>query len=646
MKSKYFKKFISGVVVSMLVFSSIAQDNTIGTIVYHPEATEGGYNLIYPHNQSTAYLLDMCGNVVKTWEHADSLRPANVFYILENSDVMTTYRPADFSGDAIWAGGGGASIERRTWDNEPIWSFTRNDSAYRLHHDIQPMANGNVLVTAWEQRDSLECIEAGRDSLNLTGAGMWSEVVWVISPGADGVGEVVWEWAVWDHLVQDFDSTKSNYGVIADNIDKIDINFGLELNAAADWLHINAIDFDEYSQHIMLSVPTFNEIWVVDYGNTTSGELKWRWGNPMAYDRGDSSDTKLGFQHHTHWLDLALSTNSPDYGKVGVFNNRVQGDSSEYSTVHTILPVYDEYDNEYGIDFESGTYMPTDFDWTFSSPNPNTIYSNAVSSFQRLENGNSLICSGRSGDTREYTQEGDLVWHYKTPLLNQGGTASPQSQGTILNTNQNLTFRASRYPSDYPAFDGIELVAGLPIELNPMPLASCLAGCDLTLSLDSISFDTLGLATVVVIAEGGMDLNMIEWMSLADSTVLPFSQELTFITYESGDYLVTVTDLQGCTSSLVVSVIFGGLEGVFAPTPLTFGLYPNPSDGDITIAFSKAIHNAYIRVIDMQGRVVFSKRQVTSVREKLDLKHLNFGTYFVSISSDEGLSTSTIVISR
>ena len=333
-------------ILSMLATTAFAQDNTIGTIVYNEDATDAGFNLIYPHNQPDAFLLDMCGNVVHKWENADSLRPANVIYILENSDVMTTYRPASFQNDAIWAGGGGATIERRTWDNEPIWSFTRNDAEYRLHHDIQPMANGNVLVIAWEQRDSLECIEAGRNPENLTGAGMWSEVVWVIAPGDDGLGEVVWEWAVWDHLVQDFDATKENYGVIADNIDKIDINFGSVSNAVADWLHINAIDFDEFSQHIMLSVPTFNEIWVVDYGNTTPGELKWRWGNPMAYDRGDSTDMKLGYQHHTHWLDLALSTNSPDYGKVGVFNNRVQGDTSEYSTVHTLLPIYDEYENE------------------------------------------------------------------------------------------------------------------------------------------------------------------------------------------------------------------------------------------------------------------------------------------------------------
>ena len=253
-------------------FFVFSQINTIGTIVYSEAETDGGFNLIYPHNQSDAFLLDMCGNVVHKWEHADSLRPANVLYILENSDVITTYRPASFDDDAIWAGGGGATVERRTWDNEPVWSFTRNNAEYRLHHDIQPMENGNVLVTAWEQRDSLECIEAGRDPEKLTSAGMWSEVVWVIAPDEFGNANIIWEWAVWDHLIQDFDSLKSNYGVIADNIDKIDINFGSELNAAADWLHINAIDFDEYSQHIMLSVPTFNEIWVVDYGNTTPGE--------------------------------------------------------------------------------------------------------------------------------------------------------------------------------------------------------------------------------------------------------------------------------------------------------------------------------------------------------------------------------------
>ena len=77
-----------GLILLMFINFSIAQENTVGTIVYDEAATDGGYNLIYPHNQPDAFLLDMCGNVVHKWENADSLRPANVIYILENSDVM------------------------------------------------------------------------------------------------------------------------------------------------------------------------------------------------------------------------------------------------------------------------------------------------------------------------------------------------------------------------------------------------------------------------------------------------------------------------------------------------------------------------------------------------------------------------------
>jgi hypothetical protein len=633
-------QYTTGLILLMFINFSFAQENTVGTIVYDEEATDGGYNMIFPHNQPDAFLLDMCGNVVHTWESNDTLRPGNVIYLLENSDVITTHRPADFSGDAIWTGGAGATVERRTWDNELIWSFTRNDSAYRLHHDVEPLSNGNVLVIAWEKHDSLDCVEAGRDTTNLTGGGIWSEVVWEISPNDNMGADIIWEWAAWDHLIQDFDASKSNYGVIADNIDKIDINFGMGLPAAPDWLHINAIDYDDYSKHIMLSVPTFGEMWLIDRGNTTPGELKWRWGNPAAYDHGDAADQKLFFQHDTHWLDLGLDTSSPDYGKVGVFNNRVPLDTNVISTVNTLNPIYDEYENEYYMDSESGTYLPLDFDWTFMSPEPSDLYSNIVSSFQRLNNGNSLICSGRTGDTREYTQDGDLVWHYKTPLKNIAGVGSPVNQGTDLLPIQNLTFRAARYPADYPGLAGIELVSGAPIELNPTPLPSCLV-CDLELSLDSIFFDSLG-ATVLVSAEGSFDINTIEWMSLADSTILPFAQALVFGTMDSGDYMITVTDVMGCVDSLVVSVI---IDEVTNPNQLAFGIYPNPSNGALKVTLSNHSHNAVIDIYDMQGRLVFNRGGFTnSGNIALDLQDLENGTYVLVIRTNEGSGNSRIVI--
>ena len=39
---------------------------------------------------------------------------------------------------------------------------------------------------------------------------------------------VVWEWHAWDHLVQDYDATKDNFGVVSDQIDKIDLNYGTQ----------------------------------------------------------------------------------------------------------------------------------------------------------------------------------------------------------------------------------------------------------------------------------------------------------------------------------------------------------------------------------------------------------------------------------
>ena len=75
-------------------------------------------------------------------------------------------------------------------------------------------------------------------------------------------------------------------------------------------------------------------------------------------------------------------------------------------------------------------------------------------------------------------------------------------------------------------------------------------------------------------------------------------------------------------------------------------MYPNPSNGFVNILFSKTIHQAEINVIDMQGRIAFSLNNTSSLGEVLDLNHLKSGTYFVSISSDEGLAMTKILIQK
>ena len=478
--------------LSLLFITSAFGQNTIGVTAVQPDLVEEGYTLLYPHNQPNVYLLDVCGEVVHTWINADTLRPGNVAYLQENGDIVMTYRPQVFSSDPIWAGGGGATIERRTWDNDVLWSYTLNDSAGRFHHDIEVKPNGNVFAIAWEHFSAEEALQAGRDSALVPEDGLWSEMILELSPDGNGSANVVWEWHAWDHLVQDLDASKDNFGVVSESVDKIDVNYGTPSSQPSDWLHINAIDYNPYFEHLLLSVPTFDELWIVDYNNFTPGKLLWRWGNPEAYDMGTEDDQQLFYQHDCHWVYDHVTVNNPDFGKIAVFNNRVPAeDGSAFSAVHLLNPAYTDYENSFATDMADSTYLPNDFDWTYVAPD--SIYSSGLSSFQRLENGNSLICYGRWGDTREITPEGDVAWRYKTPLINAGGVASPVSQGSEPSINQNMTFRAHRYPADFEAFDGVALMPQGVIELDPTPLDACIPpvlGC-----MDSFACNYDGTAT-------------------------------------------------------------------------------------------------------------------------------------------------------
>ena len=70
---------------------TLQAQNTIGVTDFQPDLVDDGYTLIYPHNQPNVYLLDFCGEVVHTWDNADTLRPGNVAYLQENGDIVMTY---------------------------------------------------------------------------------------------------------------------------------------------------------------------------------------------------------------------------------------------------------------------------------------------------------------------------------------------------------------------------------------------------------------------------------------------------------------------------------------------------------------------------------------------------------------------------
>ncbi len=444
----------------------LSAQNTVGLLSYEPSLTYDGYNLIYPHNQPNVYLLDNCGEIVHVWEDSTQYRPGNTAYLLGDGRIIKTKRPASVANDAIWAGGGGATVEIRDWDNNLEWSFTINNDTARLHHDIEPLPNGNILMIVWELKTAEEAIQAGRDPNSMDNDELWPDYVIEVNPSTD---EIVWEWHFWDHLIQDIDPSKDNYGVVADEPGRLDINF--DDDGHPDWLHCNSIDYNPEMKQILLSTPFLSEIYIIDHTTSTEqaagnigglggngGDFMFRWGNPQVYRAGSQEDQVLFNNHDAHWVLDFVDEMHPQFGKIAVFNNQAGPD---FSTVNTINPSWDMYSWNYLL-FD-GQFGPGAFDLTITHPDPTALYSTGLSSVQFLPNNNVLICSGRFGYSVELTPDNQVVWEYKTPL--EGGQAV--AQGTELSINNNLTFRIDRYPTDYSAFESRDLDPQGWIELEP-----------------------------------------------------------------------------------------------------------------------------------------------------------------------------------
>ena len=373
--------------------------------------------------------------------------------MLEDGSILRTGRVSgDFGG-----GGIGGMIEIISWEGELLWQFRYADSQVHQHHDVEILPNGNILVLAWERVTKEDAEALGRTE-TISESGLWPDHVVELRPEGLNDATIVWEWHVKDHLIQDVDSTKINYGVIADHPERININ--AFSSVSSDWNHCNAVDYNPQLDQIILSSRNFNEFWIIDHSTTTEeaastsggnsgkgGDLLYRWGNPISYNRGNLEDKKLYGQHDVHWIEKGL----PDEGKIMIFNN---GDTRGYSTVDIIVPPLNE-DGNYNISL-GNAYGPSSLDYTYEG---NDLFSPRISGAQQLSNGNVLICEGFSGRFFEVDKEDNVVWTYQNPI-----SINPQTQGDIPNTNS--SFRAYRYPRSFPAFVDKDLTPGLPIELG------------------------------------------------------------------------------------------------------------------------------------------------------------------------------------
>jgi hypothetical protein len=209
--------------------------NTVGVTLNSSDAF-AGYTLFTPSSDVRAYLVDNAGELVNRWSSA--YLPGFTAYLLADGRLL---RAAQF-GAAFVTGGAGGRVELLDWDSTLLWSYNYSTTLHRQHHDAIMLTNGNVLLIAWELKSKAEATAAGRNPALITQNALWPDSLIEVQPVGATNGNIVWSWHVWDHLIQDFDSSKTNFGSVGDHPELIDVNFALD--GSADWLHANALDYN------------------------------------------------------------------------------------------------------------------------------------------------------------------------------------------------------------------------------------------------------------------------------------------------------------------------------------------------------------------------------------------------------------------
>lgn len=368
-----------------------------------------GYTVISPSASRTFSIIDLDGTVLRTLEGAT--QPSSFPYVLPNGSVI---RPCKHEG-VFNAGGYGGRVQWFDRTGAIAWDYLYCDLNHQQHHDVTPLPNGNVLLLAWERKTRDEAIAMGR--VNISGD-MWPETIVEVKPTGPRTGQVVWKWSSWDHMVQDVDPDKPNYGVVADHPELFDINYGnLPIG---DWMHANSLDYNPELDQILFSSRKFNEFYVIDHSTTTEeaashaggnsgkgGDLLYRWGNPRVYGRGTDADQYFHVLHGAIWIDAGL----PGEGNILAFNNGDRpGSQNDYSSVVEIVPPLD-VNQQYQIvpDSAFGPAAPV---WLYGDPGQFYAGATQCGAF-RLPNGNTLITSTGEQRIFEVNVSGVIEWTYE-----------------------------------------------------------------------------------------------------------------------------------------------------------------------------------------------------------------------------------------
>jgi len=470
---------------------SVLSSRTVGVLDRNDEKMQNGYTLLAIGCE--VFLIDEDGRRVHSWTSDRSVFCA---YLLPNGNLLRD-GSENLEAPCFSAGGAAGWIEEVTWDNKVVWSYGVSPyTTFLSHHDLEVLPNGNVLVLVWQRKSKEEALAAGRRPDLIPDGEVWDNIVMELRADGEGGANVVWQWCFWDHLIQDYDPKKENFGDVSAHPELFDINYcppggknacrnrlllekELPVNPSQlapqatqagktgekDWLHVNSVAYDPDHDQIALSINVASEVIIIDHSLDTEaarghtggragkgGDILYRFGNPQVSRQGSCKDQYLFCQHSLNFVRTENSTRS-----LLLFNNGRCPDR-HFSTVDEyVIP---ELLCESASAKSTAKQRRLSPVWSFGPAlgRFGSFYCTHISGCQRLPNGNTFVTLGPQGIVIEVTPSGEEVWRYVSPIrILEHGALSAVRQGGFRTHGRFSLFRALKYAPDHAAFRNVDI---------------------------------------------------------------------------------------------------------------------------------------------------------------------------------------------
>lgn len=521
-----------------------------------------------------------------------------------------------------------ACIEQRNWDNTLLWKFCGEGRYAALHSDFYVLPNGNVLSLLKDRHSITDAINAGAKPENLRGNTFNLESVVEIKPSGANAGEIVWEWYLWDHLVQNFDSSKLNYGNISEQPRKFDINL-IQSNT-----HFNSIDYNEQLDQIVLSNWSDHEIYIIDHTTTSQiastsaggkysygGDFLFRWGNDKNFSVGDQT---LFGQHNPSWIPNNYSRFG---GMISIFNNEYgHYTNSDLKSAIVIINIDPNGDGVYDL-IEKNTFEPTTYEYMWTGKIfDDWMLSRIMSGVNVQPNGNLLICEATKGRFTEIDETGKVVWVYKSP---DEGTENDLStsrgiveQGTIANPQ---VYKIKKYALDYAPIKNIKLCNNKSLENTNAITQQCVNE-----KKPSISFNIKNISDALFSFEAETnEADSIVWKFGDGEQSLENNPQHQYNLLGTYNVCLTVYNCYGSAEvckpvkidqnlSTSMSEIKNGLVHIL----------PNPVKTQLKIIINNYVKSNIASIYNVKGEMIMEKINTNQV---INVSNLHSGVYFVQL---------------